>query len=135
VKLRIAVDERVYEVDVEVLEEQRPEPVVPTPYAPYPATAAVPAQHAAPSSGDEGGDGGEATSGSGVPCKSPVNGVVVKVVVEVGQHIEAGAPLIILEAMKMQTSVTAPVAGTVASIRVEPGAAVKRDQVVVELAE
>lgn len=128
-KLRIAIDERVYEVDVEVMEEPRPEPVVPTPYAPYPATAAVPAAGAGAGAADD-----AAASGSGVPCKSPVNGVVVKVVVEVGQAIDAGAPLIVLEAMKMQTSVTAPVAGTVASIRVEPGAAVKRDQVVVELA-
>ena len=134
-KLRIAIDERVYEVDVEVLEEARPEPVVPTPYAPYPATAAVPAQHAAGGAGGGAATESETTSTGGVPCKSPVNGVVVKVVVEVGQKIEAGAPLLILEAMKMQTSVTAPVAGTVAAIRVEPGAAVKRDQVVVELAE
>jgi methylmalonyl-CoA carboxyltransferase small subunit len=132
VKLRIAIEERVYEVDVEVLEEPRPEPVVPTPYLPYPATAAMPAHHTARPSGAA-ADASSPSSDGGVPCKSPVNGVVVKVVVEVGQEIEAGAPLVVLEAMKMQTSVTAPASGTVSRVHVKPTDTVKRDQVLVEL--
>ena len=45
--------------------------------------------------------------------------------VEVGQEIQKGDPLLVLEAMKMETEVRAPVAGTVASVDVKEGDGVK----------
>jgi len=51
-------------------------------------------------------------------------GSVWKVLVEPGQHVEAGTPLLVVEAMKMELSVTAPVSGVVKSVRCQPGKAV-----------
>ena len=65
-------------------------------------------------------------------CRSPVSGIVVRVVTQVGQTLQVGDVLLILEAMKMETSVTSPVAGKVASIKVSPGDSVQSGQVAVE---
>ena len=51
-------------------------------------------------------------------------GSVWKVLVEPGQHVEAGTPLLVVEAMKMELAVTAPVAGRVKAVRCQPGKAV-----------
>ena len=51
-------------------------------------------------------------------CRSPVSGIVVRVVAQAGQSIQAGDVLLVLEAMKMETNITAPVAGKLAAIKV-----------------
>ncbi len=61
----------------------------------------------------------------------PMQGTVVKVNVEVGQQVEAGETVIILEAMKMENSVNAEKAGIVKSIRVAAGDSVSAGDVVV----
>ena len=53
-----------------------------------------------------------------------MSGSVWKVLVQPGQRVEAGMPLIVVEAMKMELAVTAPVAGIVKSVRCQPGKAV-----------
>jgi methylmalonyl-CoA carboxyltransferase small subunit len=57
---------------------------------------------------------------------------VVKAIAQVGQTLQVGDVLLVLEAMKMETSVTAPVAGKVAAIKVGPGDSVQSGQVLVE---
>ena len=52
---------------------------------------------------------------------APMPGTVVSVAVEVGQRVEAGERVLVLEAMKMQHTVFAPEAGTVTEIDVQPG--------------
>ena len=68
---------------------------------------------------------------------APMPGTVVKVAVEQGDAVEAGQPVLVLEAMKMQHTVSAPHAGTVTQIDVQPGAQVAAGEVlaVVEEAE
>jgi urea carboxylase len=56
--------------------------------------------------------------------RSPVTANVWRIVVSAGQRVEAGEKLMILEAMKMEIAVTAPVAGEVAEIRCREGALV-----------
>ena len=53
----------------------------------------------------------------------------VTVAVEAGQQVEAGQPVLVLEAMKMQHTVSAPYAGTVTEIDVKPGAQVAAGEV------
>jgi len=64
-------------------------------------------------------------------------GTVVRVAVEAGQTVSAGDPVLVLEAMKMQHTVTAPGAGTVTQLDVRPGAQVAAGEVlaVVEVAQ
>ncbi len=63
---------------------------------------------------------------------SPLAGVVVAVHVAVGEHVEVGAVLAVVEAMKMQNEIHAPHAGTVTAIRFEPGARCERGDILVE---
>ena len=65
-------------------------------------------------------------------CRSPVAGIVVRVCAETGQQIHLDELLVVLEAMKMETSLTAPITGKVKSVRVAAGEAVKLHQVLVE---
>src|SRR5690606_5084842 len=53
-----------------------------------------------------------------------MSGSVWKVLVQPGQRVEAGTPLLVVEAMKMELAVIAPVAGIVKSVRCQPGQAV-----------
>jgi oxaloacetate decarboxylase alpha subunit len=64
---------------------------------------------------------GAAPVGGGDPVAAPLAGNIFKVVVSVGQVIQEGDILLILEAMKMETEVRAAKAGTVGSINVAVG--------------
>lgn len=65
-----------------------------------------------------------ASGAKGGTVKAIMPGVVVQVMVKEGDQVVAGQPLLILEAMKMQNEIAAPVAGTVARLFAEPGKAV-----------
>jgi glutaconyl-CoA/methylmalonyl-CoA decarboxylase subunit gamma len=60
-------------------------------------------------------------------------GVVMKVCVAVGQQVAKDQVLVVLEAMKMESPVSAPSAGTVASILVREADAVVEGQVLIHL--
>jgi propionyl-CoA carboxylase alpha chain len=66
---------------------------------------------------------------------APMPGTVVQVAVEAGQQVEAGQPVLVLEAMKMQHTVSAPYAGTVAEISVEAGSQVAAGEVLAVVEE
>jgi acetyl-CoA/propionyl-CoA carboxylase biotin carboxyl carrier protein len=76
------------------------------------------------------GGGSAAAAGSG-KVTVPMQGTIVKVLVEVGQEVEAGTPVVVLEAMKMENSITADKAGTIAEIKVAPGQAVASGDIVI----
>jgi propionyl-CoA carboxylase alpha chain len=56
-------------------------------------------------------------------------GTVVSVAVEKGEHVDAGQPMLVLEAMKMQHTVTAPAAGMVTRLDVRTGAQVAAGEI------
>ena len=126
-KLKVTIDGKTYEVDVEASE---PEPAVAVPrhFAVEPAPVRVPAAPAA----------APLPVAQGAPvdekkvCRSPVSGIVVRIAAQVGQTLQAGDVLIVLEAMKMETNITAPNAGKIASIKVNQGDPVQSGQIVVE---
>ncbi len=66
-----------------------------------------------------GGGGGGAVGSGNVTV--PMQGTIVKVLVEVGQEVEAGQPIVVLEAMKMENQIAAEKAGTIKEIKVSPG--------------
>ena len=59
---------------------------------------------------------------------APMPGLVVEVLAEVGDSVEAGAPLVVVEAMKMQNALVAPVSGRVSAVAVKAGVAVETGQ-------
>ncbi|MEN9793170.1 MAG: acyl-CoA carboxylase alpha chain [Actinomycetota bacterium] len=77
-------------------------------------------------SGSSGGAGG----GSG-QVSVPMQGTIVKVLVEVGQQVEAGQSVVVLEAMKMENQIEADKSGTVSAVNVSPGDTVGSGDVVV----
>ena len=60
---------------------------------------------------------------------APMPGKVVRVLVERGQEVEAGAGLVVVEAMKMQNELKSPKAGAVVELRAAPGATVNAGDV------
>lgn len=70
----------------------------------------------------------------GAVLKAPMPGLVVRIEVATGQHVAAGAPLVVVEAMKMENELRASRAGIVQTIHVTPGTAVEKGAVLVTLA-
>lgn len=66
--------------------------------------------------------------------KAPMPGLVLNVLVEPGQAVSKGEPLLILEAMKMENVLKATGDGTVKSVSVSKGAAVEKGQLLLEMA-
>jgi 3-methylcrotonyl-CoA carboxylase alpha subunit len=64
---------------------------------------------------------------------APMNGSIVRVLVEVGQTVEAGTQLVVLEAMKMEHSIRAPQAGVVKALFCQEGEMVAEGCALVEL--
>jgi biotin carboxyl carrier protein len=124
-KLRVTVDGKAYEVSVEILDGGQP--AAPAPLQPV-VSASVSAPVSAPAPRPA-----VAAGGSGA-VPSPLAGKVVAVDVKPGQAVAAGAQLLTLEAMKMNTFVYAPKAGTVATVHVNPGDAVEEGAALVTLA-
>ncbi|WP_175596173.1 acetyl/propionyl/methylcrotonyl-CoA carboxylase subunit alpha [Thermomonospora catenispora] len=81
--------------------------------------------------GEEAGAGAGGT-GDGV-LRSPMPGTVIAVKAAEGDRVTAGQPVVVVEAMKMEHTVTAPVDGVVSRIAVRPGAGVALDAVLAEI--
>jgi methylmalonyl-CoA carboxyltransferase small subunit len=118
-KLRIVVEGKAYEVEVDILDEAAPDPVA---VAPEIQSSVLPA------AGKPGPSGGNEDR----IVRSPLAGMVVRVYVEAGQQVQANDLLMVLEAMKMETNINAPIAGKIKSVDVAPGHAVKLDQILLQ---
>ena len=70
--------------------------------------------------------GQRATPPSGGVVKAPMPGLVLRVEVQEGQRVEAGAGLVVVEAMKMENELRAGRPGVVARVHVKPGQTVDR---------
>lgn len=126
-KLKITVHGVAYEVDVEVLDAGEGFPAPRAPRASRPQQAhnggAVPRPaSAAPAA--SAGDGGSVTS--------PIAGTVIEIKCKSGDSVSKDQILLVIEAMKMKTSIAAPTAGTVKAVPVAVGDTVRESQVLVE---
>ena len=70
----------------------------------------------------------------GATLQAPMPGLVVRVAVSVGERVEAGAGLVVVEAMKMENELRAPQSGVVTAVYVAAGAAVEKGAPLVTLA-
>jgi pyruvate carboxylase subunit B len=71
---------------------------------------------------------------SGATMRAPMPGLVVRVHAAPGQHVEAGAGLVVVEAMKMENELRAPHAGAVETVHVAVGQTVEKGAPLVTLA-
>jgi biotin carboxyl carrier protein len=118
-KLRITVENKTYDVTVQVLEDDEREVtgagfVASLPPAPRPA---APPLIRTPS--------GAPIKGDPDAILAPLAGTVQKVFVAVGGHVDAKSPVVLLDAMKMDTYIYAPKDGEVAAVEVEVGQSVQ----------
>jgi biotin carboxyl carrier protein len=115
VKLRISLEGQSYDVDVEVLPDTAGEPADFESNLKIPSTLMRPAPPADTRPEDK-------------ICRSPIAGVIVSVAASIRQRVRQDDPMLVIEAMKMQTTIGAPVDGVVDAIHVVPGQAVKPGQ-------
>lgn len=77
--------------------------------------------------------GSAATASGPAPLLAPMPGLIVRVNVQVGDAVQAGQGLIVMEAMKMENELRASAAGTVKSLFAAPGTAVEKGALLLEL--
>ena len=75
-----------------------------------------------------------AAAASGKPVVAPLPGTINEIKVKVGDKVNAGDTVVVLEAMKMQNNIDAETSGTIASINVNKGDAVMEGDTLVTIA-
>ena len=136
-KLRITVEGVTYDVDVEVLDTGAPAPIAYAPAAappppPAPPAVAPPPAAAAPPPAAAPTPAPPAASSDGVKeVKSPLAGSVLNIIAKTGDTVAVNDTLLVLEAMKMESNVSSPVAGTVKEVCVAQGESVESGRVLV----
>ena len=129
-KYKVTLNNRVYEVEVEqgeamlVNEYELAAPAVAAPAAAPVAVPPAAAPAAAPAAG---------ALAAGEVITSPMPGNILKINVTQGQKVNEGDVLIVLEAMKMETSVVARMAGTVDEGLVKEGGNVKAGELLITI--
>ena len=114
-KYRITVESKTYEMDVELIGANGAvaapvaKAAAPVAAAPKAAPAPVAAKPAAVGSGS---------------VAAPMPGTILKVLKATGDSVKAGEVVLILEAMKMENEITAPVDGTIESLSLTEGSTV-----------
>lgn len=125
-KLKITIDQKMYEVDVEAVEPEPSPAAALRGYPVEPAVVRLPAMPPPPKAASAGNVNEQKVA------RSPVTGTVVRVLAQPGQSIQMGDVLLVLEAMKMETNITASNSGKLSAIKVAAGDSVSSGQVVAE---
>lgn len=113
-RYNITVNGKAYDVAVEEVDGGAPVASTPVAVATTPAPAAAPAAPVA----------------DGTKVTAPMPGTILDIKVSVGDTVEAGQAIVVLEAMKMENDVNAPCAGKVLSINTTKGSAVETGAVI-----
>lgn len=125
-KFKVNVNGVAYTVEVAEEGVVAAAPVAAAPVAaPAPAPVAVPAPAAAPAPAPA----PAAVAAGDTPLTAPMPGKVSKIVAKAGDAVKKGDVVLMLEAMKMQNEIAAPVDGTVKSINVNVNENVKPGQI------
>lgn len=120
-KFNITVNGKAYDVAVEELGANAPVAAAPAPAA---APVAAPAPAAAPA----------AVAGEGTKVEAPMPGTIIDVKANVGDTVKAGQVVVVLEAMKMENDIVAPVDGKITSILVKKGDTVNSNDAIATIA-
>jgi oxaloacetate decarboxylase alpha subunit/pyruvate carboxylase subunit B len=132
---KVFVDNEYFEVGVEegtggtpVVSYVQPgagsQPAAATPVpAAAPAVPTPPPADPVPAAAAEGDVEGE-------PLKAPMPGLIISVEVKVGDTVQEGDPVLVLEAMKMENSIAAPTSGTIKALYFGSGDSVNKDDII-----
>ena len=121
--VEVVVDGTTYQVElpnISTTGATGPAPAAPEAVSPAPRALARPAVPTA------GGDG---------VVRSPMPGRIISVSVSVGDTVTKGQPVVVLESMKMENTITSPVDGTVSAVHVAAGDSVQHGQTLVEIVQ
>jgi len=129
VKLNVKIDGKLYEVDVEAVEPEASVPQTRFYVTGKPTVRSAAPVAAAPVAAPK---ADAAVADESKVCRSPVSGIVIKTVAKEGQSLQSGETIMVLEAMKMETTITAPGAVKIAKLPVKEGDSVQSGQVLVE---
>jgi biotin carboxyl carrier protein len=77
--------------------------------------------------------GAAAAAAGPAPIVAPMPGMIVRISAQVGDQVQPGQGLVVMEAMKMENELRATTAGTVRAVLVQPGTAVDKGAVLMEL--
>lgn len=98
------------------------------------ASAGSAAGSSSAASSDSASSSKQATPAAGKPVVAPLPGTINEIKVKVGDKVNAGDTVVVLEAMKMQNNIDAETSGTIASINVNKGDAVMEGDTLVTIA-
>ncbi len=104
-----------------------PAPAAPAAPAPAPAAPAAPKADPAPAPKEEAP--APAASGSGTPLNAPMPGMIIKYEKNVGDSVNEGETIVVIEAMKMENALPSPVSGTVQAVNFSSGDSVAKGDV------
>ena len=128
-RLNVTIDGKHYEVDVEAVEPEASVPQTRFYVTGKPTVRAVAPVAAAPVAAPQ---TAAASAEESKICRSPASGIVIRMAAKEGQKLQAGETIMVLEAMKMETNITAPGAVKIAKILVKEGDGVQSGQALVE---
>jgi biotin carboxyl carrier protein len=77
--------------------------------------------------------GASAQTSGPAPLVAPMPGLIVRVNAQVGDNVQSGQAVVVMEAMKMENDLRTQSSGIVSAVRVKPGDAVEKGAVLVEL--
>lgn len=98
------------------------------------ASAGSAAGSSSAASSDSASSSKQATPAAGKPVVAPLPGTINEIKVKVGDKVNTGDTVVVLEAMKMQNSIDAETSGTITSINVNEGDAVMEGDTLVTIA-
>ena len=103
-------------------------------YASSVASAGSAAGSSSAASSDSASSSNQATPAAGKPVVAPLPGTINEIKVKVGDKVNTGDTVVVLEAMKMQNNIDAETSGTITSINVNKGDAVMEGDTLVTIA-
>ena len=127
-RLNVKIDGKLYEVDVEAVEPESSVPQTRFYVTGKPSARAAAKADAAPAAAPQAATSADESK----VCRSPASGIVIKMAAKEGQSLQSGETIMVLEAMKMETNISAPGAVKIAKLLVKEGDSVQSGQALVE---
>lgn len=125
-KYRITLDGKTYEMEIELMGEGSVSPVAPKKETSAPVSAPKAVVESAPAKS-------AAVAGSAGAVVAPMPGTVIRIEKGEGSAVKAGELVLILEAMKMENEILAPVDGTITAMNCTAGGTVAGGDVLFEV--